>query len=131
MQSILVRVVCLCLAATLPAFAQQSAPASNDSQSSAQQSNAAPGQSSPDSGQQPDTSTKQSATTSVQQPDSSNQTPTYRVTVVERTTQAVDYRDRGGTTQVDMHGTSLAPQITGDAKVTGHTGRLAIDTSLH
>jgi outer membrane protein OmpA-like peptidoglycan-associated protein len=122
MKSILVRVLCLCLAAILPAFAQQSAPASNDSQSSAQQSTAAPEQSSPDSRQQPQTPP---------QPDTSTQTPTYRVTVVERTTQAVDYRDRGGTTQVDMRGTSLAPQITGDAKVTGHTGRLAIDASLH
>jgi len=130
MQSILVRVVCLCLAATLPAFAQPSAPASNNSQSSAQQSTAAPGQSSPDSTQQPDSSAQTESPTK-QQDNSAAQTPTYRVTVVERTTQAVDYRDRGGTTQVDMHGTSLAPQITGDAKVTGHTGRLAIDTSLH
>jgi len=112
------------VAAILPTFAQQSAPASNDSPSSAQQSTAAPDQSSPDSRQQPQTS---------QQPDTSTQTqtPTYRVTVVERTTQAVDYRDRGGTTQVDMRGTSLAPQITGEARVTGHTGRLAIDASLH
>src|SRR5690348_4473940 len=81
MKSILVRVFCLCLTATLPVFAQQSAPASNDSQSSAQQSTV-PEQSSPDS--------------SRQQPDTSTQTPTYRVTVIERTTQAVDYRDRGG-----------------------------------
>ena len=122
MKSILVRVLCLCLAALLPTFAQQSAPASNDSQSSAQQSTAAPEQSSPDSRQQPQTPP---------QPDTSTQTPTYRVTVVERTTQAVNYRDRGGTTQVDMRGTSLAPQVTGDARVTGHTGRLAIDNNLH
>src|SRR5689334_18019306 len=126
MKSILVRVFCLCLTATLPVFAQQSAPASNDSQSSAQQSTV-PEQSSPDSGQQPGTSQQQTS----QQPDTSTQMPTYRVTVVERTTQAVDYRDRGGTTQVDMRGTSLAPQITGDAKVTGHTGRLAINAALN
>lgn len=59
------------------------------------------------------------------------QVPTYRVTVIERTTQAVDYRDRGGTTQVDIRGTSLLPKIDGNAKVTGHTGRLAIDANLH
>jgi outer membrane protein OmpA-like peptidoglycan-associated protein len=59
------------------------------------------------------------------------QTPTYRVNVVERTTQAVDYRDRGGTTQVDFRGTSLMPSVDGNAKVTGHTGRLAIDANLH
>lgn len=57
--------------------------------------------------------------------------PVYRVTVVERTTQAVDYRDRGGTTQVDFKGTSLMPAVDGNAKVTGHTGRLAIDATLH
>lgn len=57
--------------------------------------------------------------------------PVYRVTVVERTTQAVDYRDRGGTTQVDFKGTALTPAVDGNAKVTGHTGRLAIDATLH
>ncbi len=59
------------------------------------------------------------------------QTPTYRVNVVERTTQAVDYRDRGGTTEVAMRGTEMMPAVTGDVKVTGHTGRLALNTSLH
>jgi outer membrane protein OmpA-like peptidoglycan-associated protein len=58
------------------------------------------------------------------------QVPTYRVTVVERSTEAVDYRDRGGTTQVDFKGTTLAPRVTGNAKVTGHTGRLAIDANV-
>jgi outer membrane protein OmpA-like peptidoglycan-associated protein len=58
------------------------------------------------------------------------QVPTYRVTVVERSTEAVDYRDRGGTTQVDFKGTTLAPRVTGIAKVTGHTGRLAIDANV-
>jgi len=57
--------------------------------------------------------------------------PTYRVTVVQRTTQAVDYRDRGGTTQLDFRGTSLEPTVNGDAHVTGHTGRLLIDANLH
>jgi outer membrane protein OmpA-like peptidoglycan-associated protein len=56
---------------------------------------------------------------------------TFKVNVIERTTEAVDYRDRGGTTQVDFKGTSLMPRIDGRAKVTGHTGRLAIDASFH
>jgi outer membrane protein OmpA-like peptidoglycan-associated protein len=68
------------------------------------------------------------------QPDTADQTqgPTfvYRVTVVQRTTEAVDYHDRGGTTQVDFRGTSLMPAVDGNAKVTGHTGRLAIDATL-
>jgi outer membrane protein OmpA-like peptidoglycan-associated protein len=54
----------------------------------------------------------------------------YRVTVVQRTTEAVDYHDRGGTTQIDFKGTSLMPAVDGNAKVTGHTGRLAIDATL-
>lgn len=55
----------------------------------------------------------------------------YRVNVIQRSTEAVDYRDRGGTTQVDFKGTSLMPEADGKAKVTGHTGRLAIDASVH
>ncbi len=65
------------------------------------------------------------------QNNNSGQIPTYRVTVVERSTEAVDYRDRGGTTQVDFKGTTLSPGINGNAKVTGHTGRLAIDANVH
>jgi outer membrane protein OmpA-like peptidoglycan-associated protein len=56
---------------------------------------------------------------------------TFKVNVIQRSTQAIDYRDRGGTTQVDFKGTSLIPKIEGRAKVTGHTGRLAIDASFH
>jgi len=59
------------------------------------------------------------------------QTPVYHVNVVERIAKAVDYRDRGGSTEVRMAGTALQPQITGDAKVKGHTGRLALDVDLH
>jgi outer membrane protein OmpA-like peptidoglycan-associated protein len=56
---------------------------------------------------------------------------TFKVNVTQRTTEAIDYRDRGGTTQVDFKGTSLIPKVEGRAKVTGHTGRLAIDASFH
>lgn len=59
------------------------------------------------------------------------QTPTIRVNVVERTTQAVDYRDRGGSTEIAMRGTDSMPEITGDVKVTGRLGRLALSASLH
>jgi outer membrane protein OmpA-like peptidoglycan-associated protein len=73
----------------------------------------------------------QSQQNSTMQVEPMEQTPTFRVNVVERTTQAVDYRDRGGTTEVGMRGTDLMPSVTGDVKVTGHTGRLALNTSLH
>src|ERR1051326_5058188 len=65
-----------------------------------------------------------------QQVEPMEHTPVFRVTVVERTTMAVDYRDRGGSTEVDIHGTSLMPTAGGKAKVTGHTGRLAIDADI-
>src|SRR5579859_6496997 len=77
------------------------------------------------------TSATQDTNTQNSNPDNPDAQPRYRVTVVERSTQAVDYRDRSGTTQVDFKGTSLMPRVTGDAKVTGHTGRMAIDASLH
>ncbi len=60
-----------------------------------------------------------------------DQTPTYRVTVIQRTTEAVNYRDRSGSTEVDFKGTPLMPKVDGHAKVTGHTGRLAVDATLH
>ncbi len=46
-----------------------------------------------------------------------DQTPVFRVNVVSRTTKAVNYRHRGGSTTVDMKGTSLMPEVTGKAKV--------------
>ncbi len=114
----------LLLAGGIPATAQQDTSSAPSDQSStpAQTTGASPDQSSPAASPQ---------STSDQGENANAQRPTYRVTVVQRTTQAVNYRDRGGTTQVDFKGTSLTPQVTGDAKVTGHTGRLAVDASLH
>ena len=57
-------------------------------------------------------------------------TPVFTANVVSRTTKAVDYRHRGGSTRVDLHGTELMPQATGDAKVESKTGRLQIDAKL-
>jgi hypothetical protein len=44
-------------------------------------------------------------------------TPVFRSKVVSRTTKAVDYRHRGGSTKVDLRGTELMPQAKGEAKV--------------
>jgi outer membrane protein OmpA-like peptidoglycan-associated protein len=57
--------------------------------------------------------------------------PVFRVNVSERTTRAVNYRHRGGSTTVDFKGTSLMPAIAGKAKVDGKEGRLAIDVELN
>ena len=86
-------------------------------------------------GQQSTTTTTTTTTTQEQQNpnikvEPMEQTPTFKVNVVERTTQAVDYRDRGGSTEIQMRGTELMPSVTGDAKVTGRSGRLALNVSL-
>jgi outer membrane protein OmpA-like peptidoglycan-associated protein len=59
-----------------------------------------------------------------------DQTPVFRVNVVSRTTKAVNYRHRGGSTTVDIKGTSLMPLITGKAKVDSKAGRLQVNVSL-
>jgi len=57
--------------------------------------------------------------------------PVFRVTVVERTTNAVSYRHRSGWTKVDLHGTPLAPQSTGHADVNSRPGYIEIKTQMH
>jgi outer membrane protein OmpA-like peptidoglycan-associated protein len=56
--------------------------------------------------------------------------PTMRVQVVSRTTKAVNYRHRGGSTTVDFRGTDQMPEVTGRAKVDSKSGRLEIDAKL-
>jgi hypothetical protein len=55
----------------------------------------------------------------------------FKSNVVTRTTKAVDYRHRGGSTKVDLRGTEIMPRVTGEAKVQSKTGRLEIDASLN
>src|SRR5690349_15114496 len=81
--------------------------------------------------QNPNSTTQTTNPADNPQTDQNGQPFVFHVKVVQRSTEAVDYRDRGGTTQVDFKGTSLMPKVEGRAKVTGHTGRLAIDTSFH
>lgn len=59
-----------------------------------------------------------------------DQTPVFRVNVVSRTTQAVNYRHRGGSTTVDFKGTSLMPEARGKAKVDSKAGRLEINAEF-
>src|SRR5258708_5084319 len=59
-----------------------------------------------------------------------DQMPIFRVNVFARTTKAVNYRHRGGSTTVDFRGTELMPEVGGHAKVDGKSGRLAISTEL-
>jgi outer membrane protein OmpA-like peptidoglycan-associated protein len=59
-----------------------------------------------------------------------DKTPLFRVKVVARTTKAVNYRHRGGSTTVDLKGTDRMPGVTGRAKVDGKAGRLAINAEV-
>src|SRR5712671_987158 len=59
-----------------------------------------------------------------------DQMPVFRVNVYARTTRAVNYRHRGGSTTVDFRGTDLMPEVGGHAKVDGKVGRLAISAEL-
>src|SRR3984885_7158011 len=56
--------------------------------------------------------------------------PVFRVSVFARTTKAVNYRHRGGSTIVDLRGTELMPTVGGHAKVDGNAGRLAVSVEL-
>jgi outer membrane protein OmpA-like peptidoglycan-associated protein len=57
-------------------------------------------------------------------------TPVFRVTVVGRTTPAVNYRHRGGSTRVDFAGTPLLPDARGEAKVESKQGYIEIEVEF-
>jgi len=56
-----------------------------------------------------------------------NGVPLFRVTVVGRTTPAVNYRPRSGETKIDFDGTPLMPMAKGSAVVSGEKGYMHID----
>jgi outer membrane protein OmpA-like peptidoglycan-associated protein len=64
-------------------------------------------------------------------PQNSGDQPIFRVTVVERTTNAVSYRHRSGWTKVDLRGTPLAPDATGHADVNSRPGYIEVKTEMH
>jgi len=56
--------------------------------------------------------------------------PLFRVTVVSRTTKAINYHHRTGSTRVDFRGTELMPTARGEAKVASQMGSTKIETRL-
>ena len=56
--------------------------------------------------------------------------PIYRITVVERTTKAVNYNHRSGATTIDFQGTLLLPQSRGEAKVESKKGYIEIEVEF-
>ncbi len=60
----------------------------------------------------------------------SNPMPVYRVTVVARTTKAINYRHRSGSTKIDFRGTALMPEARGEAQVESKQGVIKIDAKM-
>ena len=57
-------------------------------------------------------------------------TPIFRITVVSRTTKAINYHHRTGTTHIDFRGTELMPEARGQASVSSQMGSTKIETYL-
>src|SRR5258708_20271365 len=57
--------------------------------------------------------------------------PLFRVTVVGRTTPAINYRPRSGATKIDFDGTPLMPNAKGHATVSGAKGYTPVDPHFH
>jgi outer membrane protein OmpA-like peptidoglycan-associated protein len=62
--------------------------------------------------------------------DSGSPTPAFRINVVSRTTRAVSYRHRSGSTKINFQGTDLMPGATGEAKVESKRGALAVEAEF-
>jgi len=62
--------------------------------------------------------------------DEHNQTSTYSVNIVSRTTRAVKYEHRSGSTKIDFQGTNLMPSASGEAKVESKRGAMEIDVEF-
>jgi outer membrane protein OmpA-like peptidoglycan-associated protein len=57
-------------------------------------------------------------------------TPMFRVTVISRSVQAVNYEHRSGSSKVDFAGTDLMPSANGVAKVNSKRGSIAIEAGF-
>ena len=57
-------------------------------------------------------------------------TPIYRITVVARTTKAINYNHRSGSTRIGFRGTALMPEARGEAKVESKQGVIKIDADM-
>jgi outer membrane protein OmpA-like peptidoglycan-associated protein len=64
------------------------------------------------------------------QPVSIGETPIFRVEVVARTTKAINYRHRGGSTKIDFRGTPLLPEARGEAKVESKQGYIEVEVEF-
>src|SRR5579871_4961479 len=56
--------------------------------------------------------------------------PIFRVNVISRTTKAVNYHHRSGSTHIDFRGTELMPTARGEARVESQSGSTKVQTHL-
>jgi len=57
-------------------------------------------------------------------------TPIFRVNVISRNVQAINYKHRGGATKLDFAGTDLMPAANGQAKVESKKGYIEIEVEF-
>ncbi len=57
-------------------------------------------------------------------------TPTFRVTVISRNVQAVNYQHRSGSSKLDFAGTDLMPSANGVAQINSKRGSIAIEAEF-
>ncbi len=60
----------------------------------------------------------------------SNSIPTFRITVISRSVQAVNYKHRSGSSKLDFAGTDLMPSANGVAEVNSKRGSIAIEAEF-
>ena len=65
------------------------------------------------------------------EPQKTGTVPIYRIVVVARTTQAINYRHRSGATRINFQGTTLLPQARGNAEVASKQGAIHINSEFH
>ena len=56
--------------------------------------------------------------------------PIFKVNVVSKSTKAINYRHRSGSTSINFAGTALMPKAQGQAKVDSRQGAISIDASF-
>ena len=59
-----------------------------------------------------------------------SQTPTFRVVVISRSVQAVNYKHRSGSSKLDFAGTELMPAANGEAQVNSRRGSIDIEAEF-
>lgn len=62
--------------------------------------------------------------------DSGGSTPIYRITVVARTTKAINYNHRSGATRIGFRGTALMPEARGEARMESKQGVIKMDVDM-